>query len=129
MGQQNEDHTGFDDCEHDGKGEMPHPTTVARPRSAEEPTPKKIKPENAPGLHADADDSSQTSTSPTYDAFVARTYSAYASQTSDDNTRQMNTANADHQMSRVVANSETSQATSQFESDSKHCTSDSKPHD
>ncbi|WP_419612209.1 hypothetical protein, partial [Thiolapillus sp.] len=61
------------------QGEMSHPTTMAGPRSAEEPTFKKIKLEYTPGMHADADDSSQTSdgsTSLTNDACAARTSNA-----------------------------------------------------
>ena len=113
-GQQNENHTGFDDCGHYGQGEMPHPTTVAVPRSAEEPALKKIKLENTLDMHADADDSSQTSdgsTSLTNDACAARMHNADTSQINSANTSQINIPNADHLTSRMVANSETSHTT------------------
>lgn len=69
--QQGAGHAGVDNGEH-GQGEVPHTAAVVSPRSAGEPTLKKIKLENeAWGESADADNSSQgseASTSLTGDA-------------------------------------------------------------
>ena len=97
-GQQGAGHAGVDNGEH-GQGEVPHTAAVASPRSAGEPTLKKIKLENeAWGESADADNSSQgseASTSLTGGACAAAygANTADASQQNNGNRNQLTCAN------------------------------------